>query len=238
MTISLDAKVSALNDFMAKFGARIASALKLPIDELNIQETDLVLAVAFDTKTNVYAFDFFGKAQFPFEQKMSDKDIFLLTDVAGYIMKANKTTGDFSKIMFPYIDKTEFSGVDAETDATEAAALEAFWGGKLNIERGSTKVMENFRVRNLQYVPEKQLADERYPTTGGEGFKLTRKPILGGKDKIKVSVEMGELSADARKLIVGNVDDKGAAAADFQNYGILVLRGFLIADAAEPHSKM
>lgn len=236
MTISLDAKVSALNEFMAKFGARIASFLKLPVEDLNIQETDIVMGVAFNTKQNVYEFKMIGDSQLlPFEQRMSDKDVFLTTDLVAYIMKANKTVGDFANIMFPYIDTTEFDGADGT--ATEGKALESFWNGSLKIERNSSTILDNFRVRNLMYVPDKQLADNRYPTVGGEGFKLTRKPIFGGKDKIKISVSLAELSAQSRALIVGNIDDKGDPRDDMQNYGIIVLRGFLISDAAEAYSK-
>jgi hypothetical protein len=236
MTISLDAKVTALNDFMAKFGARIASMLKLPIEELNIQETDLVLGVAFNTKTNVYKFEIFGKPDFPFEQRLSEKDVFLPTDIKAYTLKADKDAGDFAAMMLPYIDKVINNGI--LNGATEVKALESWWGGKLKIERGGGTIVENFRLRNLMFVPDKQMSDGRYPTIGGEGFKLTRKPNLGGKDKISISVEMGEMSAESRALIVGNVDAAGDVKSNMQNYGIIVLSGFLFVDAAEPFSKL
>jgi hypothetical protein len=114
----------------------------------------------------------------------------------------------------------------------EIDSLESFWHSRLTIERGTTKIMKGFRVRNLMQVPERQLKDGVYPTINEVGYKLTRKPVFGGKDKVVIALELGELSEKRRSLIVGNVDKDGKSTKN-QNFAVLILRGFLIDEAAE-----
>ena len=75
-------------------------------------------------------------------------------------------------------------------------------------------------------------------TQEADGVKLVRKPVLAGKETIDISVELGELSNEARELITGKIDNKGEDAKDMQTFGIIMLKGFVIEEAAEAYSQM
>lgn len=231
--ISLDPKVTALNEFMNEWGPRIAAKKGVAVSDLMVQEADVVMGVAFNTKSNVYNFKIFGDNEFPFEQKLSDKDVFLCNEISAHLMKADVTAGDYAKVLYSYIDKTAFDG--ALGGVKETASLEAWYHGVLNVTRGGINIIENFRLRNLMQVPDRQLVDGVYPTMNQEAYKLTRKRIFGGKDKLSISVALGELSSAQRALIDGKTTSGGAAAANLQNFGILILKGFVISEAAEAY---
>lgn len=170
-TISLDKKATAFAQFVEKWGAKLATAMGLTLETLDIQESDIVLAVPLDKGKQSYPIKIFGNPSVIFEEKMDDKDVFLFSELNAYLVKIN-VEGDFAKTWFAYTDKAEFNG--AKDGRTEAAALEAFWHGKIKISRGGKLVYEQ-RLQNLLQIPDRQLADNVQPTQKNEPVALVRK---------------------------------------------------------------
>ena len=235
--ISTNAKTTAFNDFMSKIGMQLANLMGITIDQLVVEETDIIMSVPLKSDEQSYTFEMFdkGKVQ-PFEARMSDKDIFLVVEEAAYILKTNEETGEFERIAFPYIDSIEFDGVKDGNKETDA--LQAFFGGRMTWKRGENVLRRGVFVRNLQQVPDRQLKDGYYPNFSQDGVPLTRKPILGGKEDIKITLDLGKVSKATRALIEGNIDAKGNERKGWQNNGLYKLRGFVVRGAAEAYSKM
>ena len=234
MTISLDKRATAFAQFVDKWGARLAVAMGMTIETLDIQETDIVLAVPFDKGKNSYNIVLMGDAKHAFEERMSDKDVFLFSELNAYLVKIS-AAGDYAKTWFSYTDKTEFNG--AKDGRTEAAALESFWHGKLKISRGGKLIYEQ-RLQNLLQIPDRQLSDGVQPTMKNEPVALVRKPVFGGKDKIDIVLDLGELSNEARELITGKIGPDGSEKTDTQNYAIFILRGLKVTEAAEKYAQL
>lgn len=241
ISISTDPKATALRSFNEEIlpkivvkGASVGKAMS--IKDIIVEESDIVLCSKIDANANALYFYILKKDKtgiHPLELFLDEKDLFFGHEQGVFIQKV--IGEDFSSPLYSYIEKEVFDGVTT-SGLKESDALEAVFNGLLNILRNKKGIINNTRIRNFMFAPDRQISDGVYPNMNDDAFKkLTKKPVFSGKDDLEMRVDLGKMSQELRALIQGNVDNTGAAKTDRQNYMFIVYRGFLASNVSQYH---
>jgi hypothetical protein len=217
-----------------KRGKTVAQYLK----DFVVEEFDLQLAEKILPNSNTISFKVRGEASNPLQNLVQETDVFLGHQMALYVTKVNEANNDYSRPFATFPDKSIFNG--AKSDIAESTALEAIYGGRLNALRTNRQIITNYSLRNFLYVPDRQTSEGVYANANNSDVfvNLTKKNVFGGKDTLTISIDLGQVTAVKRELLVGNLGPNGAAVAGQQNYIILTLKGFIVRQASSDWQDM
>jgi hypothetical protein len=199
-----------------------------------VENAELILGAAFDkNKGTLTLYPMEGGVTWPYELRLLEEDCFRATHIAGEFWKVNETLGseNYGVTPFTYPESTVFLG--KKNTSLETQAMEAVYGGVINIQRGRTVFLKDYPVRSLLVAPERQASDGKYYQTANDSRykRLTIQPCFGGKGTVTLTVQLAQTTAEMMELLVGNLKADGSAVAGQKNHFVVRLRGFRVVGA-------
>ncbi len=202
-----------------------------------VENAELILGAAFDKNKGtltLYPMEGTGgAAKLPYELRLLEEDCFRATHIAGEFWKVNDTPGseNYGVTPFTYPESTVFVG--KKNTSLETQAMEAVYGGVINLERGRTTFLKDYPVRSLLVAPERQASDGKYYHTANDSRykRLTIQPCFGGKGTLTLTIQLAQTTAEMMELLVGNLKADGTAVAGQKNHFVVRLRGFRVVGA-------
>ncbi len=176
-----------------------------------VEDADLIVGARLSKSETSLSFDIRDSStKFPYELRLNKNDIFLAYGIIGSIAKIDEKAGDWASSSFTYIEKGVFKGV--KNGLKETDALRAVFGGTLNMVRDRVALIKDLKMRNLQFVPERQMPDGIEPNVNlcDATYYFSRRPVLCGDDTTDFTVDLGKISVDLKELIDGNINATGA----------------------------
>ncbi len=203
-----------------------------------VEDADLVVGAPIKKSQTRLAFDIRDVSnKYPYELRLKPNDIFLAVGIVATIAKIEEKAGDWATNDFTYIEKNVFVG--AVSGAKESEALRAVFGGTLNMERDRVALIKDLKMKNLQYVPYRQIPDGVEPNTNlsEAAFMFSRRPILCGDDTTDFTVDLGTISTTLKNVIEGNFNAAGtdlnaAGTTAWQNHLKLHFIGYRVPGSA------
>jgi len=203
-----------------------------------VEDADLIVGAQIKKSATRLNFDVRDiSAKYPYELRLKPNDIFLAVGLVATLAKIEEKAGDWATNEFTYIEKNVFVG--AVSGQTEVAALRAIFGGTLNMERDRVALIKDLKMKNLQYVPYRQIPDGVEPTTNWNKatYYFSRRPIICGDDQTDFMVDMGTISTALKNVIEGNFNAAGtdlnaAGTTAWQNHLKLHFVGFRVPGVA------
>lgn len=226
---------------------RMLRRLGVNPEEFLINQDTLRLEKKLSADRSSYQFDLYQNSgsDRPLEKKLNRNDVFCITHLALGVCKEDTSTNPAqyaNSRTYHSADPNYFAGAPAG-QVKEFVSVQTAWNGKLTIKTNTTDRLQEFLTQLLEYIPERghtlqagsQLNDEwgQYgPSLEEKGFfKLTPNIILNGQQNNKILMDLGEGDISS----IEGTADSGGTAVNTRNVLVLLLHGFTIHEAADPH---
>ena len=216
---------------------------KLPETESPIvEDAELILGAAFDKNKGtlfLYPMEGTGPATLTYELRLLEEDCFRATHIAGEVWKVSEVpeAENYGVTPYTYPESTVFVGKKGTN--LETQAMEAIYGGVVNIQRSRTVFLKDYPARSLLVAPDRQTSDAKYYQTANDSRykRLTIQPCFGGKGTVELTLKLAKTTADMMELLVGNLKADGTAVAGQKNHFVIRLRGFRVVGAGAAFQK-
>lgn len=202
---------------------------KYGINPQDIRPQTLLLYAKLASDKDTYYFDTTEKATSvsPIERRLRDSSLMFVNLFGLGLLKApivSSAEYPAGSPIVSYPDKTIFNGAAGTNPLSEAQALELWYHGTLSFETDQTKRLDNFPTEVFRYAPDTQSGAAAHPSQGAPLFDIATSFFLWGDRGNQFSLRV-PINGGNRGMIAGT-------AGSNQNYGVLLLGGFEVVNAA------